>query len=120
VGIFSPVQQVNSSVGTVASLIWDPSNTSSTTFGPLGSIASGNVLKDVTIINSGSGTLYVGSGSISATSSNGLAIAPGAQLTIQGYSAVGGSTAGRIWGQTSAVGVSTSSITGLTSVDSVI
>jgi hypothetical protein len=84
VAIFATGVQQASSVNTSASLIFDTDNTSTTTYGPLGSVTVGDVLKDVTIINTGTATVYVGSGA-SVTATTGLAIPPGAQLTLQGY-----------------------------------
>jgi len=43
VPIFSSLQQVTSSVGTVSSIIFDTDNTSTTTYGPLGSITAGDI-----------------------------------------------------------------------------
>jgi hypothetical protein len=114
------IVQVNTSVGTISSLIWDPANTSTSTFGSLGSVPSGASLKDVTVINTGASTIYLGSGSISATSQTGLSVAAGQQLTIQGYTAAGGNTAGRIWAQTGVVGQASSTQVGLASVASVV
>ena len=117
----SGIVQINSSVGTVSSLIWNPENTSTTTFGALGSVASTATLKDVTIINTGANTIYVGSGSISATSTTGLAVPAGGQLTIQGYSVVNpSSTTGQIWAQTGVFGQTSSTEAGLATVASVV
>jgi flagellar basal body rod protein FlgF len=96
----SGIVQVNSAIGTAASLCWDPQNTSATTFGALGSVPSTATLKDVTIINQGTVAVYVGTGSISAGATLGLQIPVGGQLTIQGYSVVSPSgTAGQIFAQ---------------------
>jgi len=117
----SNIVQINSSVGTVSSLIWNPENTSTTTFGALGSVASTATLKDVTIMNTGANTIYVGSGSISAASTNGLSIPAGGQLTVQGYSVVSPTgTTGQIWGQTGVVGQTSSTTCGIASVASVV
>ncbi len=117
----SNIVQINSSVGTVSSLIWNPENTSTTTFGALGSVASTATLKDVTILNTGSSTIYVGSGSISAASTNGLAIPAGGQLTVQGYSVVSPTgTTGQIWAQTGVVGQTSSTTAGIATVASVV
>jgi len=116
----SAIQQVNTSVGTVASLIWNPENTSATTFGPLGSVASTAVLKDVTIINTGTVAVLVGSGSASAAATTGLSIPAGGQVTVQGYSVTSpSSTTGQIWGQTTVVNTTGSTLAGLASVASV-
>ena len=107
------IQQVNSIVGTVASLIWDPDNTSAITFGPLGSVPSTAVLDGLIIQNTGSVSVYVAMGSLSAASSTGIEITAGAQMYLPGYSASGGSTAGQIWGQTATVGDTSSTLAGL-------
>ena len=107
------IQQVNSSVGTVASLIWNPDNTSATTFGPLGSVPSTAVLDGLIIQNTGSVSVYVAMGSLSAASSTGIEITAGGQMYLPGYSASGGSTAGQIWGQTATVGDTSSTLAGL-------
>jgi hypothetical protein len=122
VPLFSSLQQVTSSVGTVSSVIWDTDNTSTTTYGPLGSITAGDVLKDVVIMNTGSNTMYVGSGSISATSTNGLAIPAGGELVLYGYSATStvSTTTGDIWAQTGVVGQTTSCIVGLASIQNAV
>ena len=114
------IVQVNSSVGTLSSLIFQPSCQSVTTFGSLGSITTGDVLKDVTIINTGPGTVYAAGGTtVAAAAPIGLAIPPGAQVTIQGYNVTSSSgTAGNIWG-ICATGASSSTTAGLASVASV-
>jgi hypothetical protein len=115
------VVQVNSSVGTIASLIWQPGNTSTTTYGALGSITVGAVLKDITIINTGANTIYVGSGSISAVSQTGLAVPAGGQVTIQGYNVTAANTSnGNIWAQTGVLGQTSTTTVGLASVASVV
>ena len=114
------IQQVSSSVGTVASIIWDPNNTSATTYGPLGSVATTATLKDVVVTNTGSNAMYVGFGSISSTSTNGLKIEAGGELVLYGYSAAGGSTTGRIWAQTGVVGQTTSCVVGLASLQNAV
>jgi hypothetical protein len=120
VAIFeSSIQQVNSAIGTTSALVWNPENTSATAFGPLGSVPSTAVLKDVTILNTGTVTVYVGSGSLSAGGSQTpLAIPAGGQVTIQGYSVTNPSGAtGQIWGNvTTGTG---STLAGLATVASV-
>ena len=108
-------------MGTLSALIWQPSNQSTTTYGPLGSITTGDVLKDVTIQNTGSGTVYAAGGTTSAGAAPaGLAIPPGGQLTIQGYvQTAGTATFGNIWG-ICATGAASSTTAGLASVASVV
>ena len=114
------IQQVNSNIGTSYSLIWNPENTSTTTFGALGSISSTATLKDVTIQNTGTVTVFVGSGTQTAGGSAGsLALGVGQQVTIQGYNVTNPSgTTGQIWGNTTAGTGAT--LAGLASVASVV
>jgi len=106
-------------ITTSAALIWDPSNTSATAFGPLGKVnvlTPAQTLKDVTIINQGPGILYVGQGSAitNTGTTQALAVPVGGQLTLQGYTATAGATAGRIYGisaSTSAVEVGLATLT---------
>jgi hypothetical protein len=116
------IQQVTSSVGTVASVIWDSDNTSTTTYGPLGSITAGDVLQDVMIQNTGSNTMYVGFGSISATSTNGFEIKAGGTLVYYGYKVTStvSTATGDIWAQTGVVGQTTSCIVGLASIQNAV
>jgi flagellar basal body rod protein FlgF len=114
------IQQVNSNIGTSYSLIWNPENTSTTTFGALGSVSSTATLKDVTIMNTGTVTVFAGSGTQTAGGSAGsLAIPVGGQVTIQGYNVTNPSgTTGQIWGNTTTgTGATTA---GLASVASVV
>ncbi len=115
------IVQVNSAVGTLSSLIWQPSNLSATTFGAFGSITALDVLKDVTIINTGSGTVYASAGTTTAGAGvAGIPINPGGQLTLQGYNITAGtSVAGNIYGICT-TGASSSTTAGLASVPSVV
>lgn len=115
------IVQVQSTVGTLSALVWQPSNTSTTTFGAAGSITAGSVLKDVTIINTGTATISLASGTTTAGATPvGLQLPAGAQVTIQGYNVTAGTaTTGNIWG-ICATGLSTSTIAGLASVASVV
>jgi hypothetical protein len=115
------IVQVQSSVGTLSVLLWQPSNTSATTFGAAGSVPSGAALKDVTIVNQGTATIYVSSGTTTAGATPaGLQVPVNSQLTIQGYNVTAGTaTTGNIYG-ICATGLSSSSLTGLASVASVV
>jgi hypothetical protein len=109
-------------MGTLSALIWNPSNQSQTTFGSLGSITTGDVLKDVTILNTGTGTIYAAGGTtVAGAAPIGIPIPPGAQVTIQGYSVVAASTVagGPIYG-ICATGAASSTTAGLASVASVV
>ena len=77
------IVQVNSAVGTLSSLIWQPSNTSTTTFGPLGSQTVGNVLKDLIINNTGTATCFIGT--TSGITDIGAPVAPGGSMILYGY-----------------------------------
>jgi hypothetical protein len=117
----SGIVQVNSAVGTLSSLVWQPSNQSTTTFGAAGSITAGSALKDVTIINQGTATVYLSSGTTTAAATpSGLILGAGQQLTIQGYNITAGTaTTGNIWG-ICATSLSSATVTGLASVASVV
>lgn len=86
---------------TTAALVWDPSyqTPGGTTFGPNGvvpTLTPNQTLRDVTIVNTGSNTVWLGGSTV--TAATGLALPAGAQLTYNGYVATAGSTAGRIYG----------------------
>lgn len=113
------IQQVTGSVGTISSTIWNTGNQSTTTYGALGSVPVGSVLKDVVIQNTGANTMYVGFGSISATSTTGCQVVAGGELVLYGYSVAAttnGGTTGNIWAQTGVVGQTTSCVVGLASI----
>jgi hypothetical protein len=111
------IQQVSTAVGTVSSLIFQPSCTSITTFGPLGSITAGDVLKDVIIQNIGANTIYVGMGSAAVMTSLGMEVKAGGQVTYQGYNVTAGtSIAGNIWANTATLGQTSAALVGLASV----
>ena len=114
------IQQVTASVGTVAAVVWLPNNTSTTTYGPLGSIASTAVLKDLVIQNTGSNTMYVGFGSQSATSQTGMQIPAGGEMIVYGYSATGAASTGQVWANTGVVGQTTSCVAGLASIQNAV
>jgi hypothetical protein len=106
--------------GTVSTLIWNPSNTSATTFGSLGSVPAASVFHDLTIINQGTCNLYINSGSVSATQgTSGVLLTVNSVMTIQGYSGTVG-TAGTIWANTGTVGLTGATTVGMPSVASVI
>jgi hypothetical protein len=111
------IQQVSSAVGTTAAIIFQPSNTSTTTYGALGSITVGTVLTNLIIENTGASSIYVGMGSASAATTTGLQVVAGGQVMLYGYNVTAAnSTTGNVWGQTSSgttnvtVGMATSPI----------
>lgn len=83
--IFETGVQQASAVNTSAGVIWDVDNTSTTTYGPLGSVTTGAVLKDLLIMNTGTATCYVGGASVTGAT-NGTPVNPGGYLLIGGYS----------------------------------
>lgn len=109
-------------VGTVSGLIWAPGNVSTSTYGPLGSITVGDTLRDLTILNTGAGTIYASNGSITAAAAPvGFPIPPGGQCTIQGYYLVAANSAvGNVWAVAATGGVTSSTQAGLASVASVV
>jgi hypothetical protein len=117
VGIFAAgVQQVNESIGSTVGTIWAPANTSTTTYGPLGSVTTGAVISGLVIQNTGTATMFIGTGT--AIAGTGLPVNPGAQILYTGYAATGGQTPGTLLGITTSG--TTSSLAGLPSVTSVI
>lgn len=105
---------------TTAALVWDPSNASTTAFGPRGAVpvlVPAQTLKDVTVINQGPGILYLGGSTV--TTATGLPVPVGAQVTIRGYVGTAGSSAaaGRVYG----ISASTSNVeAGLETVDATV
>ena len=73
--------QSTASVGSTATLVFDADPTSS---------VAGSVIGDVTVINTGTVTFFVGQSGVTATT--GLRVPPGAQVTINGFGAVQSST----------------------------
>jgi hypothetical protein len=98
----SSIVQVQSTIGTTSALVWNPENGSTVTFGAYGSVPSTATLKDVIVQNTGTTTVYIGSGSLSAGgSTTPLQIPVGGYVLVSGYSVTNpsGST-GQIWGNT--------------------
>ena len=109
-----------STPGTTSSLIWNPANTSSTTFGALGSVPSSAVLKDLILINTGTVNIYYGMGIASAAGTIGVLLPVGGQHTLQGYVGTGGNATQQIWGNTGTVGSTGAVTVGLASVVSAV
>lgn len=76
-------------------------------------IPTGATLNDVTIVNTGATTIFLGQSGVTATT--GLRLAAGAQVTINGYTGLQSSTTGDIYAITSS-GTS-STLAGLATVD---
>ena len=122
-GIFeTAIQQATSSVGTLSSKIWDPSNTSATTYGPLGSVPSGAVLNSLLIINTGTTNMYVGMGSAAVATTLGLLVtANGGECYLPAYASSGTTgSPNAVWANTGTVGLTTSALVGMASVPSVV
>lgn len=106
--------------GTVSAMVWNPSGSSTTTYGALGSVPSTAVFHDVQITNSGTANLLLNSGSQSAANTTaGILLSPGQTLLITGYSGTVG-TAGTIWANTGTVGYASAAVAGMPSVNSVV
>jgi len=76
-----------------AHLVWTANSTA------LAALSPAITVHDVTIINTGSVTVYLGTSSV--TAATGLALPSGAQLTYNGYVATTGTTTNDIYGITS-------------------
>ncbi len=81
----------STSVTSTAAVIWNPTNSSTTTFGPLGAAPTGAALNHVGIVYAGTVAIYVGGTAV--TTYSGLPIPPGGQLGIQRYSFTAGAAA---------------------------
>jgi hypothetical protein len=92
----SPAYQGPTSVGSTTPVkIW------SGTVSALASISPAVTVRDLTIMNTGVGVLWVCSGSaapVSSAGSTGVAVPAGGQLTLQGWTAVTNTTTNDVWG----------------------
>lgn len=77
-----------------STVVWNPNSTA------LAALSPAVTLHDVTIVNTGSVTVYLGSFS-AVTAVTGFALKAGQQVTVQGFTATSGNAAGEIWGITS-------------------
>ena len=109
------VVQVNNAITNTVGTIWNPSNTSTTTYGALGSVTTGAVISGLIIKNTGTATMFIGTGT--AISGTGLPVNPGSEILYTGYVATGGQAPGTLLGITTSG--TTSSMVGLPSVTSV-
>jgi len=91
--------------GTTATIVWDP----------VGAQFSGT-LRDVTLVNAGANQCWLGQSTVSIAT--GVPLAPGNQLTIQGYAATAGAIAGRLYAIAGA-GTSTTVLADLATLASV-
>jgi hypothetical protein len=88
-----PAQQVSSVTTTPTVDVFSANVTAFAALNPA------TTLHDVTIINIGPATVFLGSSSV--TASTGLALKAGQQVTIQGWTATTGTTTNDIWAITS-------------------
>lgn len=89
------------SVSNSAVVVWNPSNTSPTTFGSLGAVPPNALLNAVGIVNAGTATVYVGGNTV--TTLTGLPVPPGGQIGIRRYSFQNGVAVGGFNGTISAI-----------------
>lgn len=75
--------------GTTATIVWDPNSTA------LAALSPAVTLKDVTLLNAGANLCWLGQSSVTTTT--GVPLSPGQQVTIQGSTYTSGSTTGRIY-----------------------
>ena len=93
--------------GTAATLIFDTDASG---------IPTGATLNDITIVNTGSVTCYLGGSAVAATT-GGLILKPGGQCTLANQSALQSSTTGDIYAITASG--TTTTLAGLATVDPV-
>jgi len=113
------IVQQSTVLGTAIGTVFNINNTSTTTFGPLGSVGSGQVIKDLTVVNEGPGTIWISNGTVPATQA-GITMNPGMQVTLGGYSvtaAAGG--VGNLYATCLVTTGTATVITGMASVDPV-
>lgn len=98
-------------IGGTAHLIWTSNSAS------LGSVSPAATIHDVSIINTGTATCWVGGSSVTTAA---LPLLPGQQVTVQGWTSTTGVTTQDIYGITIGGGTQTSTLAGLASVASVV
>jgi len=106
----SPAYQARTQGGTAA-LIW------SGTASALAAVSPAVPLRDISIMNVGSATVYVGGSSVTTAA---LPLLPGQQVTVQGWLGTAGTTAQDIYGITVGGGTVASTVAGLATVASVV
>ena len=107
----SPAYQATALVGGTAVLIWSGTVTA------LNSISPAVTLRDITIVNTGANTLYIGGSSVTSAA---MPLAAGAQLTVQGWSATSGKTTNDVYAIAVSGATSSSTIAGLATLASVV
>jgi hypothetical protein len=113
----SPAYQSTTVGSSVPVKIW------SGTVAALAAISPAVTLRDLTIVNTGTGVLWVSSGSAAAVSSagsTGLAVPPGAQLTLIGWTATSNTTTSDVWGIGQTNSGTVTAIAGLATLASVV
>lgn len=105
----SPAYQ-SASVGQSAALIW------SGTASALAGITPAVTLRDITIINTGTATVFIGGSLVTATA---FPLGPGQQMTVQGWTATSNKTTNDIFGICSA-GTTVVTTAGLATLASVV
>lgn len=78
------IVQTSQVLGTAIGTVFNINNTSTTTYGALGSVGSGQTIKDLTCMNQGPGTVWVSNGTVPASQA-GVTLNPGMQMTLAGY-----------------------------------
>jgi hypothetical protein len=106
--------------GTICIPVWNPSASSTASYGALGSVPATAIFNGVQISNIGTASLYINQGSVNSTQGTcGVLLAPGASLILPAYSGTVG-TGGTIWANTGTVGYTGAAIAGMPSVLSVV
>ena len=106
----SAAYQTNT-VGGTAHLIWTGNSAA------LGSVSPAATLRDISVINTGTATCWVGGSSVTTAA---LPLLPGQQVTVQGWQSTSGVTTQDIYGITIGGGTVTTTAAGLASVASVV
>ena len=108
----SPAYQATASVGTTATLVW------SGTAASLAAISPAVTLRDITVINTGANPIFVGGTSV--TYATGMYVAPGAQLTVQGWSVTSNTVLHDVYAIVYGLGLTSSCAAGLATLASVV
>lgn len=106
----SPAYQTTALIGGTAVLIWSGTATA------LNAISPAVTLRDITIVNTGANVCWVGG---SSTTSAALPLVPGAQVTVQGWTATSGKTTNDVYAIASGA-APTSTVAGLATLASVV
>lgn len=107
----SPAYQTTATVGGTAVRIW------SGTFTALAGISPAVTLRDITILNTGANTLWVGGSSVTTAA---LPLLPGQQVTVQGWSATSNTTTNDIFAIAASGAAASSTAAGLATLASVV